>query len=78
MSFAEKSVLLPSLGPSNPPAGLYALILTAVSRHHYPQLVFCLIHLTGRARVESPYDRHFQHAEQFQSLLDVELNAGLL
>ncbi|KAF8266370.1 hypothetical protein EI94DRAFT_1803221 [Lactarius quietus] len=32
IGFAEKSVLHPSLGPNNPPKGLYALILTAVER----------------------------------------------
>ncbi|KAH8979009.1 hypothetical protein EDB86DRAFT_3089646 [Lactarius hatsudake] len=31
-SFAEKSVLHPSLGPRNPPKGLYAMVLTAVER----------------------------------------------
>ncbi|KAH9025701.1 hypothetical protein EDB83DRAFT_2656378 [Lactarius deliciosus] len=30
VNFAEKSVLHPSLGPRNPPKGLYAMVLTAV------------------------------------------------
>ncbi|KAH9008157.1 hypothetical protein EDB83DRAFT_2681535 [Lactarius deliciosus] len=32
VNFAEKSVLHPSLGPRNPPKGLYAMVLTAVER----------------------------------------------
>ena len=40
LSFAAKSVLHPSLGPKNPPMGLYALILTAVRSHYHSWHVF--------------------------------------
>ena len=40
VGFADKSVLNPSLGPKNPPMGMYALILTAVRSHHHSRHVF--------------------------------------
>ena len=45
MSYVEKSVLRPSLGPKNLPKGLYVMILTAVSWCHV--LLRCLTGLTG-------------------------------
>ncbi|KAH9066943.1 hypothetical protein EDB83DRAFT_2519259 [Lactarius deliciosus] len=59
MGFSAKSVLSPSLGPRNPPKGLYAIILTAVERA-------MRAHLTGTFRAPSD----FNHQTTWNSMKD--------
>ncbi|KAH9024049.1 hypothetical protein EDB85DRAFT_2182811 [Lactarius pseudohatsudake] len=59
MGFSAKSVLSPSLGPRNPPKGLYAIILTAVERA-------MRAHLTGAFRAPSD----FNHRTTWNSMKD--------
>ncbi|KAH9015023.1 hypothetical protein EDB84DRAFT_1635082 [Lactarius hengduanensis] len=59
MGFSAKSVLSPSLGPRNPPKGLYAIILTAVERA-------MRAHLTGTFRAPSD----FNHRTTWNSMKD--------
>ncbi|KAH9014755.1 hypothetical protein EDB85DRAFT_1876224 [Lactarius pseudohatsudake] len=59
IGFSTKSVLSPSLGPRNPPKGLYAVILTAVERA-------MRAHITGA--FHSPSD--FNHRTMWNSMKD--------
>ncbi|KAH9178032.1 hypothetical protein EDB89DRAFT_2064412 [Lactarius sanguifluus] len=59
MGFSTKSVLAPSLGPRNPPKGLYAVILTAVERA-------MRAHITGA--FHAPSD--FNHRTMWNSMKD--------